>query len=100
MKQDSKLWDSIIIDNAKYRAVELIQLLEFTKNECIEIAKNPDTRTNDKIEALTTACVAQANIVKIINQGPTFRMNLPVSKNHNNHNHQQVLSDDNNQLSM
>ena len=81
MKQDAKLWDKVIIDSAKYRALELIQLLEFTKNECVEIAKDPNTKPDDKIEALTTACIAQANIVKMINEGPTFRVTLPIYKN-------------------
>ena len=83
MKQDAKLWDKVIIDSAKYRALELIQLLEFTKNECVEIAKDPNTKPDDKIEALTTACVAQANIFKMINDGPTFRITTPIFKNNN-----------------
>ena len=83
MKQDTKLWDKVIIDSAKYRAVELIKLLEFTKNECVEIAKDPNTKPDDRIEALTTACVAQANIVKMINEGPTFRITTPIFKNNN-----------------
>ena len=83
MKQDSKLWDKVIIDSAKFRAVELIKLLEFTRNECVEIAKDPNTKPDDRIEALTTACVAQANIFKMINDGPTFRITTPIFKNNN-----------------
>jgi hypothetical protein len=82
-KQDAKLWDKVIIDSAKFRALELIQLLEFTKNECVEIAKDPNTKPDDRIEALTTACVAQANIFKMINDGPTFRITLPLFKDKN-----------------
>ena len=44
---------------------------------------NPNTKPDDRIEALTTACVAQANIVKMVNEGPTFRITTPIFKNNN-----------------
>ena len=84
MKEDAKLWDKIIIDSAKYRALELIQLLEHTKNSCIEIANDPNTKPDDKIDALETACISQAHIFKIINEGPTFRITTPIFKHNNN----------------
>lgn len=80
-KQDSKLWDKNIIDSAKARAVELVQLLDYTKNLCLKIADNPTSFDKDRIEAARTACEAQVNILKLINEGPTFRLSLPVQRN-------------------
>ena len=78
--QDAKLWDKNIIDSAKARAVELVQLLDYTKNLCLKIADNPTSFDKDRIEAARTACEAQVNILKLINEGPTFRLSLPVQR--------------------
>ena len=91
MQQDSKLWDKVIIDSAKYRALELIELLEFTKNSCIEIANDRNTKPDDRIEALTTACVAQANIFKMVNEGPVFKVTLPLFKDNSKSNSRNSL---------
>ncbi|MGA8843307.1 MAG: hypothetical protein WB511_06950 [Nitrososphaeraceae archaeon] len=65
------------IDSAKYGAVKLIQSLE----ECFyinrQIAINEKEQTRDRMEASRTMCEAAANIFKIVNEGPTFRISLP-----------------------
>lgn len=76
-KHDAKLWDKVYLDSAKFRAVELIQLLDYTKNLCLKIAGNPTSMDKDRVEAAKTACEAQANIVKLLNEGPTFRVTIP-----------------------
>lgn len=76
-KQDAKLWEKVHIDSAKYRAVQLIELLDYTKNMCLNIAEDKTKMAKDRIEAAKTACIAQANILKLINEGPTFRVTLP-----------------------
>lgn len=79
-EQDAELWTKVNMDSAMARAQELIELLDYTKIECMKISM--DTANNsskDRMEALKTACEAQANIVKLINQGPTFRLSIPMN---------------------
>ena len=78
-KQDAKIWDKVHIDSAKYRAVQLIELLDYTKNMCLNIAEDKTEMAKDRIEAAKTACEAQANIFKLVNEGPTFRISLPTN---------------------
>ena len=78
-KEDAHLRDKIHIDSAKYRAVQLIQLLEDCKNTCIKIRDDKTEMAKDRIEAAKTACEVQANIFKLINEGPTFRVTLPTN---------------------
>ena len=84
-EQDAELWTKVNMDSAMARAQELIELLDYTKIECMKISM--DTANNsskDRMEALKTACEAQANIVKLINQGPTFRLSIPMNTLINN----------------
>jgi hypothetical protein len=79
MEQDAELWDKLNKDTAMARAQELIELLDFTKIECMKINIDKSNSAKDRMDALKTACEAQANIVKLINQGPTFRLSIPMN---------------------
>jgi hypothetical protein len=46
------------------------------------------------IEASKTLCIAETNIYKIVQEGPTFRVSLPLVPN--NKNHQESISNNNN----
>jgi hypothetical protein len=78
-KQDAQIWEKVHLDSAKYRATKLIQSLE----ECFyinrQIAINEKEQAKDRIEASRTMCEAAANIFKLVNEGPTFRVSLPIS---------------------
>lgn len=84
MNEDSKIWDEVHIDSAKYRAVQLIQMLliqmlDRCVNVCREIRDNPETKPDDRMGAARTMCEAEANIFKLINEGPIFRTSLRLS---------------------
>jgi hypothetical protein len=38
------------MDSAKYRAVQLIELLDYTKNMCLKIAEDKTETAKDRIE--------------------------------------------------
>jgi len=68
-------------------------------NNCIKVCKeiidDKNTKPDDRMEAARTICEAQANILKMVSDGPTFRPSLRLSPFYNNH-HQQQLSNNNN----
>lgn len=76
-KQDAQIWEKVHIDSAKYRAAKLIQSFE----ECLyinrQIAISEKQQTRDRMEASRAMCEAAANIFKLVNEGPTFRVSLP-----------------------
>jgi hypothetical protein len=76
-KKDEKIWEKVHIDSAKYRAAKLIQSLEKCFYINRQIAINEKEQTRDRMEASRTMCEAAANIFKIVNEGPTFRISLP-----------------------
>ena len=43
---------------------------------CLKIEEDRTEMAKDRIEAAKTACEAQANIFKLINEGPTFRVTI------------------------
>ena len=81
-KQDAEIWEKVHIDSAKYRVGQLIQLLD----ECLlfnkKIMYDENQQTKDRMEASRTMCEAAANIFKIVNEGPTFRISLTPDPNH------------------
>ena len=81
MNEDSKIWDKVHIDSAQYRAVRLIEALQNCVNVCKQIINNPNTDNRDRIEAAKTLCLSEANIFKIIQEGPVFKMSLPTNPN-------------------
>ena len=89
MDEDAKVWDKVHMDSAKYRAQQLIDALLNCVNLCKQIMNDPKSRASDRIEAAKTLCIAETNIFKIVNEGPVFRVSLPVFPN----NHQQELTD-------
>lgn len=60
MKEDTKIWDKVHIDSAKYRATKLIQSLDECVNLCREIRDNPDNKPEDRMEA--SRCAKQKQI--------------------------------------
>ena len=89
MEQDAKIWDKVHMDSAKYRAQRLVDSLLNCVNLCKSIMNNPNEKAYDRIEASKTLCIAEAQIFKLVESGPIFRVNLdlPVSNN------QQALTD-------
>ena len=81
MDQDAKIWDEVHMDSAKYRATQLMEALLNCVNLCKQIMNDPKARPDDRIEAAKTLCIAETNIFKIVNEGPTFRVSLPVFHN-------------------
>ena len=93
MNEDSKIWDKVHIDSAQYRAVRLIEALQNTSNLCKQIMNDPKSRAYDRIEAAKTLCLSEGHIFRLVNEGPVFKVELPLypTKNHN----QQELTADN-----
>ena len=75
-KQDAKIWEKVHIDSAKYRATRLLERLEECELLAVKIRDDEKAEYGDRLEAGKTACVAAANIFKIVNEGPTFRISL------------------------
>ncbi len=68
-KEIAKKWDKVILDSAKFRAVQLIDSFEecYTFNKAVMENENVDWKT--RIEASKIMCEANANIFKIVNEG-------------------------------
>ena len=94
MDQDAKIWDEVHMDSAKYRTTQLMEALLNCVNLCKQIMNDPKARPDDRIEAAKTLCIAETNIFKIVNEGPTFRVSLPVFNN----NRQELNNNNNKQL--
>ncbi|MGA8844078.1 MAG: hypothetical protein WB511_10885 [Nitrososphaeraceae archaeon] len=43
---------------------------------CKEIMASPNAKPDDRMEAARTICEAEANIFKLVNEGPTFRTSI------------------------
>ena len=67
------------MDSAKYRATRLMDGLFNCVNVCKQIRDSPNTKPDDRMEAARTICEAEANIFKLVNEGPTFRVSLPTN---------------------
>jgi hypothetical protein len=91
--QDSKIWDKVHMDSAKYRAQRLVDDLLSCVNLCKQIMNDPKEKAADRIEASKTLCIAETNIFKLINEGPVFRISVPLFPKDKN---QQALTEDNN----
>ena len=50
-----------------------------------------NAKVSDRIEASKTLCIAETNIYKIVEEGPTFRVSLPLYHN-NNHKNQYAIT--------
>ena len=59
---------------------------------------NPNEKPADRIEAAKTLCIAETNIFKIVNEGPVFRVSLPIFPKNNNDNNQESINSNNKQL--
>ena len=84
MDEDSKIWDKVHMDSAKYRATQLMDALLNCVNLCKQIMNDPKSRASDRIEAAKTLCIAETNIFKIIQEGPVFKVSLPLFPKDNN----------------
>ena len=78
-KQDAEIWGKVHIDSAKYRASRLIERLEECEILAVIIRDDEKNEPRDRLEAGKTACEAAANIYKLVNEGPTFRVSLPTN---------------------
>ena len=81
------------MDSARYRAQRLVDSLLNCVNLCKQIMNDENAKPNDRIEAAKTLCIAETNIYKIVADGPTFRVSLPLYPNNNNQ--QESISNDN-----
>ena len=83
--EDAEIWDKVHMDSAKYRATQLMDALLNCVNLCKQIMNDPKSRASDRIEAAKTLCIAETNIFKIIQEGPVFKVSLPLFPKDNNH---------------
>ena len=83
MNEDAKAWEKIHMDSAEYRAQRLIDDLLNCVNLCKQIMNDESARPNDRLEAAKTLCIAESNIFKIVNDGPVFKVSLPIFPNKN-----------------
>ena len=91
--EDAEIWDKVHMDSAKYRATQLMDALLNCVNLCKQIMNDPKSKPNDRIEAAKTLCLSEAHIFKLVNEGPVFKVSLPLyPKNHN----EPELTDNNN----
>lgn len=74
--EDSQIWDRIHVESTKFHVTQLISDLEDCRNLCLKIADNDKEPNRDRIDAYRTACEAKANIVKLLQEGPTFNTSL------------------------
>jgi hypothetical protein len=84
-QQDAKVWDNVYLGSAKYRATELMELFNLCIRTCKEIIDDKNTKPSDRIEAARTASEAAANILKLSDEGPTFKPSLRLSPYNNDH---------------
>ena len=82
--EDVEIWDKVHMDSAKYRATQLMDALLNCVNLCKQIMNDPKSRASDRIEAAKTLCIAETNIFKIIQEGPVFKVSLPLFPKDNN----------------
>ena len=92
--EDAEIWDKVHMDSAKYRATQLMDALLNCVNLCKQIMNDPKSRASDRIEAAKTLCIAETNIFKIIQEGPVFKVSLPLFPKDNNQ--QQALTNNSN----
>ena len=70
-----------LVGSATYYAAQLVQRLEECINLCKSIRDNPNEKPDIRMEASQTMCIAEAQLCKIMESGPTFRPTLPVFPN-------------------
>ena len=92
MDQDAKVWDEVYLDSAKYRAAQLMDCFNNCIKVCKEILADSKAKPGDRMEAARTIR-RQANISKLVNDGPTFTPSLRLSYPNTN---QESLSNNNN----
>ena len=80
-KEYERVWDQVYVGSATYYAAQLIQRLEECINLCKSIRDNPNEKPDIRMEASQTMCIAEAQLCKIMESGPTFRPTLPVFPN-------------------
>ena len=92
-REYEKVWNQCYVGSATYYATQLVQRLEETINLCKSIRDNPNEKSDIQMEASQTMCIAEAQLYKIMESGPTFKPTLPIfPKNNGNHNHNPELT--------
>ena len=86
---------NVYVGSATYYASQLVQRLEETINLCKSIRDNDKEDSKVRMEASQTMCIAEAQLYKIMESGPTFWPTLPVFPK----NHQPELTDNDTTLS-
>ena len=76
--QDAHIWDKIHVDSTKFRATQLMDDLDRCRLECLKMTQDPNIGYRDKMEALKTSCEASANIFKLLNEGLSFNITVPI----------------------
>lgn len=91
-KEYEKVWDQCYVGSATYYASQLVQRLEECINLCKSIRDNPNEDSKVRMEASQTMCIAEAQLFKIMSEGPTFRVSISLPDT----NHQPQLTDSSN----
>ena len=92
-KEYERVWDQCYVGSATYYASQLVQRLEECINLCKSIRDNPNEDSKVRMEASQTMCIAEAQLFKIMESGPTFKPTLPIFPTKN---HQPELTDNSN----
>ena len=78
-QEDQRIWDLVHQDSSKYRAVQLLADLDRCRQECLKISTDKiNVSARDRMEALKTSCEASANIFKLLNEGLSFNVSIPL----------------------
>ena len=92
-KEYEKVWDQCYAQSAVYYASQLVQRLEECINLCKSIRDNPNEDSKVRMEASQTMCIAEAQLFKIMEVGPSFRPTVPIFPKN-----QQALTDNSEQV--
>jgi hypothetical protein len=81
LTEDSKIWDEVHMDSANYRATRLMDSLFNCIKVFNEIMDSPNAKPDDRMEAARTICEAEANVYKLVLEGPTFKTTIKLPSN-------------------
>ena len=75
-KEYEKVWDQCYAESAVYYASQLVQRLEECINLCKSIRDNPNEDSKVRMEASQNMCIAEAQLFKIMESGPSFKVSI------------------------
>ena len=75
-KEYERVWDQVYVGSCDLLRSQLVQRLEECINLCKSIRDNPNEKPDIRMEASQTMCIAEAQLFKIMESGPTFRPDI------------------------